>query len=205
MLRTGRRRSGRLAARGRSAERAQSANAPGNRGLRAHRKNPQTLIERDEVVIPDKRPLTHAAKTGASATITVFLPRVRVRVRLLDFGSSALGGAHAKVTALGAPEEVDADGDGVFEVSIAANARDLSLGVKDTVWSLAVGALAPIDSPSGIRHRLASLGYDAGDDDDETDEALRWAIEEFERDHGHKPTGKVDDGFLDKLSDAHGS
>lgn len=180
-------------------------NAPGNRGLRAKRESPQTLLPGDEVIIPEKRNATHRASTGTNATITVFCPRIRVRIKLLTFDGRALAGAHAKVAARGAPDELDADGDGVFDVPIAANARDLSLGVNGAVRSFAVGVLGPIDSPSGIRHRLASLGYDAGDDDDETDEALRWAVEEFERDHGHKPTGKIDDGFLDRLSDAHGT
>ena len=179
-------------------------NAPENGALRAARDDAHALQQGDEVAIPEKRERTHTVGTGTDATVTVFLPKVRVVLRLLAFDQSPVAGAHARIAAAGAPEELDSDENGTLDIPVAAGARSLTLDVNGNVQSLEVGGLSPIASSSGVRQRLASLGYDAGDDDDETDEALRCAIEEFECDHGARPKGIIDDAFLDSLRDAHG-
>jgi len=57
-----------------------------------------------------------------------------------------------------------------------------------------IGLLGPIGSNVGMRARLNNLGYFAGFANDTDTEQLRWALEEFQHDHGiSPPNGDVDD------------
>ncbi len=192
-------------------------NAPENAGLRKRRVNPQALLEGDEVIIPKRNPAAFSIATGTERTLYVFLAKVHVRIGLLTSDVQRPAATHADVLALDAPDAVDADDNGVFDVPIAANASALTLDLGGATTSCEIGLLSPVETRTGIRQRLWNLGYDAGDDDDDHDtdgddasdeqlaEALAWAVEEFEKDKKMDPTPNIDTSFLDKLTEAHGS
>ena len=68
-------------------------------------------------------------------------------------------------------------------------------------WDLQVGYLDPLSTDTGLRSRLANLGYppDAGD------EGLREAIARFQFDQRVEVTGVLDGTTLGRLRSHHGA
>jgi hypothetical protein len=102
------------------------------------------------------------------------------------------------------------DGNGSIEISIPPNAQDGTLvmarGTPDELsFDLALGSLAPYDTPSGAKQRLSNLGYDCGDTDDSTSPAFTAALAAFQQTNGLSASGDLDDTTKNKLKQLHGS
>ena len=110
----------------------------------------------------------------------------------------------------GKPFQGKTDGDGVVKISIPPNAQSGTLTMArntpdEASFDLTLGALAPCDSVSGVKQRLYNLGYDCGDVDDTSSDALAAALAAFQQDSGLKVTGALDDDTKNKLKQIHGS
>jgi hypothetical protein len=69
---------------------------------------------------------------------------------------------------------------------------------------LGIGALLPATELAGQAARLMNLGYWFGSDQVlEDPEALKLAIQLFQRDHGLEVTGEADDRLIEALNDVH--
>ena len=123
---------------------------------------------------------------------------------VVDFKREPMASGNAIITAGENPSLVTTNGDGILECRVPreCTAAQADLGVGH--FDLAVGALAPISEPSGQAARLMNLGYWFGDDDDREDpDALRLAIQLFQRDRGMSVTGAADSDFVTELDRVH--
>jgi N-acetylmuramoyl-L-alanine amidase len=101
------------------------------------------------------------------------------------------------------------DGDGRVSVPLAPNARVGHLRVhpgtaEEKTFVLALGGVDPLDEVSGVRQRLANLGYFCTPDGPDDADDLRTAVEKFQEQHGLKVNGKIDDDTRKQLKSAHG-
>jgi hypothetical protein len=102
------------------------------------------------------------------------------------------------------------DDDGFIECSIPPNAQSGRLIIepntpRELSVPLMLGHLNPLSEVSGIKERLANLGFDCGDTDDSITPDFQAAISAFQEKHGLDETGEADQTTLDKLREVHGS
>lgn len=179
-------------------------NARENAGLRARRKSPHTLLPGDAVAIPTRPPATKNFAAGAEHRVVVHTDELFVRLKLfLPDGASVLEATDA-VRPSGAVRAPVTMEDGALVVPIRREATSVAVALGGESVDFQVGALAPIGEKEGVRQRLEHLGYDAGGEDDGSDEALRYAIESFEHDEKVKPRGELSTAFLDLLERVYG-
>lgn len=106
--------------------------------------------------------------------------------------------------------EGQTDEDGRLEVTIPPDARRGRLVLepgteRETVYPLALGRLNPVDTLSGVRQRLASLGHECEDLESETeDENLQAELRWFQDKHGLEVTGQADEATRAKLQELYG-
>lgn len=101
------------------------------------------------------------------------------------------------------------DGDGRIECSIPPNAREGMLIIepgteRESAFPLKLGHLDPLSDVSGIKHRLANLGFDCGDRSDEMTPGAAAALSAFQEKHSLSVTGEADEATRDKLRELHG-
>ncbi len=107
--------------------------------------------------------------------------------------------------------EARTDGGGHLSLDVPLHAREVRLEFVESglVFSLLLGHMDPITQPSGVRARLANLGYGGleGRDFAETwdDVLLVEAICAFQRDQHLETTGEMDDATRDALRSTYGT
>ncbi len=179
---------------------------PENAALREGGREPNILFPGDVVLIPDKREAHRDCATGARHTFRVRGVPVMLRLRVLWEDDPRAGERF----------ELDVDGrktrglvgdDGVVLVAIDPQARrgKLTVGEGERLmeYSLSLGHLAPIGTASGVKARLANLGFDCGSVDDTMDDATAQAIRGFQASAGLPPPGSLDDATRARLAEAH--
>ena len=85
-----------------------------------------------------------------------------------------------------------------------AKSARLLLANGSEAYDVAIGGLDPIESVSGVQHRLSNLGYDCGGESGEAGDATRAAVLAFQRAQKLKETGVIDDATRARLRDRHG-
>ena len=179
-------------------------NADENAHIRQVRDDPHQLLPGDEIVIPETRPAKFSRKTGASYSFKVYVEKLKVRLKLLDFMGQPRAGLTAKVNCGDEPKDITTDGDGVLESGMSRDCTAGTLAVDEATYDLAIGALDPVSEPSGQAARLRNLGYWYGSDDDVLDpDALKLAIQLFQGKNGLPVTGEADADFITKLDSVH--
>lgn len=102
------------------------------------------------------------------------------------------------------------DEDGMIEISISPGAKKGGLILEpgtpnETSVPLKLGDLNPLTKISGVKQRLANLGFDCGDQTETETASLGAALQAFQEKHGVEVTGEADQATLNKLREAHGS
>ena len=132
-----------------------------NAALRQKRPNPNLLVAGDQVFVPDKQPRNEEAPTGARAVFRVLFAPTRLRIAFLgnavnDWELRIGGQTFTGQVAPGA----------MIEQVIPATATSGELVLRPTNapgqedrWSVALGALAPIEELSGVQARLDNLAF----------------------------------------------
>ena len=110
----------------------------------------------------------------------------------------------------GVLNEGTTDADGRVEVTIPPNARRGKLILEPGTASektlpLRLGHLDPLSELTGVKQRLANLGFDCGDCSAADTPALPAALRAFQEKQGLPITGEVDQATRDKLRELHGS
>ena len=90
---------------------------------------------------------------------------------------------------------------GHFARRSSPTAAEALLRADEREATLHIGHLDPIDSDTGVRARLQNLGYRIEDD---TDDAVRLGVEEFQVEHGLWVDGVVGPNTRGKLEEEHG-
>lgn len=200
-------------------------NHPDNAGLKQHRFNLNSLAPGDEIVIPDKEPVSRSVPSDQMHTFKVIAPRTIVNLRLQHERQQPMAtrsGAFA--TTVEEPKGRDqhrllitTSGDGETASKDRRPALDGRVSLVETPeakaeqFDLLVGHLLPLTTRAGQQARLNNLGYFAGYDP-ANDEQFAWAVEEFQRDRfpppkkvkGVQPDGSLDQETLRALGAAHG-
>ena len=184
---------------------------PNNAELRQQRKSPDILLAGDAVYAPLVAVKQVGLATGQQHNLKVTAPRPRLRVRVLDVDGKPVA-EQACFLLVDTPLPMKTDADGRIDAPLAPDhpvEGELVFPDLELRYHLMIGGLDPEDTPSGEKHRLNNLGYYAGvHDGDEPGDAddwqLRWAQEEFDRDHGveHPAFGSFDP---QRLAEEHGS
>jgi hypothetical protein len=204
---------------------------PANEGLRQLRSDPHVLAPGDLVTIPEPPPpQTHSLRQGESLRLRGGPPRVALKLKLERAPGQPLAGVRYELAAGLDDFEGTTGSAGEVEHMVSATVTTATLclfpdsahpEVTRTV-TLWIGHLDPIDSESGVRSRLANLGYLSpndcdpprpGRDDDQGgggdpnagDASLTFAVRALQRECGLAETGVIDDATRSKLRDKHGA
>ncbi len=107
-------------------------------------------------------------------------------------------------------DEGNTDGNGCIQIPLAPDAKEGRIIVnkgkpEERVITLDLGAMDPVDEPSGVRKRLLNLGYLCQPDGPADSEDLQAALRKFQQDKGLNVTGRIDDPTKNKLKELHGS
>lgn len=176
-----------------------------NAALRAERADLNVLLPGDRVAVPPLRGRSEAAATGR-----VHRFRRRGVPSLLRFralvGDRPLAGQPWVVEADGAEHRGTTDADGTLECFVRPDLPGATVRVGREpfvhVYRLTLRTVDPVADASGVRGRLANLGYLApAVDDAELAEALR----AFQRGQGLPDTGEADAATRERLVAVHGS
>lgn len=102
------------------------------------------------------------------------------------------------------------DSDGRIECAIPPGAQGGCLIIEpgtpnEATIPLHLGHLDPLSELSGVKQRLANLGFDCGDRDNTETPELGTALRVFQEKQGLPVTGEADQTTRDKLRELHGS
>jgi hypothetical protein len=182
-------------------------NAPENEVLRRRRSSPDVLCPGDVLHLPTARlrsgRLVAESKNRYRARIALVTVRFQLRV-----SDRPVASRRYLVEGAGRTIEGQSDGDGFIELRVPTTVSEVRVRLPDLHRCLVVqvGHLDPAQEQSGIRQRLANLGYlatSATDGGDET--AVPHAIARFQIDHGLPGTGVADEATAARLLAAHSS
>lgn len=209
---------------------------PGNAELKLFRKIPTILALGDTVHVPDRESrVEHDAATGKRHTFHVDGDMLLLRVVLLFADGTPIASTACAMTADQTTESATTtEGSGLVEIKQlpvksqnsqikmttaidlaerGTEPQDLWKDTKDvdTEIDIFIAHLDPVEQLTGQQARLNNLGYFAGDvgtDDDDTREAIRLAVEEFQCDNQLEQDGasgaEMSPGTVDALRTVHG-
>jgi len=96
---------------------------------------------------------------------------------------------------------------GLVEEPIPPDAREGFLVIqkkeREFRYDLDFGHLDPLETTTGVKARLANLGFDPGPIDQEERPEFTSALNRFQEKYGLEQTGKPDPPTLDKLDQVH--
>jgi hypothetical protein len=184
-------------------------NDPANDSLRALRKDPAVLCPGDVLQVPETEPIWHTIKPGSSTTFVA--PVATQRVDLVLAFPAPLANAAYVVKGLGddRPGTTGADGSLSVDVPVDRDSFLLELVDQKTTLHVLVGHLDPIDEESGVRQRLANMGFASPLEEllglFHIEVPFRSAIRGFQERYGHlRPTGELDADTCAAIQRAHG-
>ncbi len=177
-----------------------------NAELRKLRPDPMTLLPGDSVTIPDKKPPSFVCDTRKSHSFQLRRPdQAFLRLRLVDMAGKPLAKARCSLTVDGKEmPESRSDGQGIFAQEIPRDAKQAELrvalgeGQPALEWTLEIGQLDPISEDSGVRARLANLGYSPGEQG-----PLTRALRAFQVDAGLPASGLLNELTRSRLAAVH--
>lgn len=190
---------------------------PDNAALKDKRKNPSVLLAGDVLVIPDLEIKQVDAATGQAHAFEAKTGTVILNLKLEDTNAKALAERDCAIqigdsgSGQVPPLPLTTDKNGKITQKIPSSATDGLVVVTkiegepaDRTFRLVIGGLDPVATVGGMQARLNNLGYFAGFTKKDEPQ-LRWAIEEFQLDHGIKPNGDPTDAKTQqKLAQVHG-
>ena len=175
-----------------------------NSALKAKRKNPNQIMEGDDVFIPelesklesrgvDSRHVFKRKGVPAKLKMQLFLlgePR-RNEDYVLELDGKLITGK--------------LDGDGKLEQFIPPNCKGGSLKLKSgkEIIPIKLGFLNPIDEISGVKQRLNNLGFRCGGEDNEWSDQAKAALKDFQSKHKLADSGELDAATKSKLQALH--
>lgn len=175
-----------------------------NSALQSKRKNPNTLLPGDVVLIPAKNPKfvsrgvdnRHKFKRkGSPAKFRLVLERYNQLLANkkyeLAIGDKIFRGS--------------TDGNGLLEVAIPPNAQSGLLRVPEEQieCELEFGFMDPLNEISGVQSRLQNLGFLTGELSGQLDDDTKEALQYFQMTFGLQPTGELDEATRQKLLERH--
>jgi len=182
---------------------------PSNAKLVQHRGNPNVLMAKDSVFVPEKRPKEESGATDQHHKFRRKGEPSRFRLQVMLAGKPRVDKPYQIWVDEKSPAlEGVTDAEGMIDVPIPGNARSLRIAVGspgyEMYYHFVLGALEPLDTIRGIQHRLFNLGWGYVQINGKLDEMTQEAIREFQMRNGLDATGEPDSATSSALRDAHG-
>lgn len=184
-------------------------NHPLNASHRAKREKPSVLYPGDIIWIPDLGSIDTLDLLRFQRNRYVATPAsVRISVRFLDHAGEPHANLPFEVREIDGTDEPLAagvsDSTGLVSFDVSATVSDVVVSFDPvTQFTIAIGALNPVEEESGVRQRLRNLGYLVDEDDDIY--LVMEATSRFQADNGLPETGEADTPTRAKLVEVHGS
>ena len=180
---------------------------PANAGIRAIRVQPNVLLPRDRLTIPDRARKEESRATDNLARFQLEAEPTFIRIRVKHRDRPVSGKPFTLVVGAQTFQGLT-DGTGLVEQQILPGPTTGFLRVIDGTEIheivLAVGKLHPVDTPTGIQQRLHTAGFDCGRIDGIIGPITRNAIRRFQTKFGLPPDGIAGPGTRAKLKEEHG-
>ena len=179
-----------------------------NEALRKQRRNPNVLLEGDELFIPELRTREVSLPTDAVHTFRRLAVPEIYRARFLDRQGKPRAGLAYSFYVHGVERRGTLDADGSLSESIPPDLDRAIVELHDpddpTRQVVLLGQLVPVSELRGVQARLRGLGFECARVDGELDASTRAAIAGFQRTQGLLPTGEPDDQTRARLEEAYG-
>lgn len=173
---------------------------PENAELRQKRKDPNVLFENDEIFIPEKKKKEVSKGTNAEHTFTLKGEPCKLKMRLMKQKQPRANESYV-LDIDGTLTNGTTDGDGNVEVFIPPQAKNGRLLFRSgqEVINLSLDALDPVDTITGVQHRLNNLGFSCGGERGELGEKTKEALKKFQIEYKLQVTGEADNATKSKL------
>jgi hypothetical protein len=176
-------------------------NHPENSALRQKRKDPNVLFKDDEIFIPEKTKREVSKATDAEHGFVLKGVPCKLKIRLMKQNQPRAGETYV-LDIDGTLTNGTTDGDGNIEVFIPPRARKGRLLFRSgqEVINLSLDGLDPVDTISGVQHRLNNLGFNCGSES-ELGERTKEALKKFQTQYELQVTGEPDEATKSKLQE----
>jgi hypothetical protein len=180
-------------------------NHANNADLKQTRKNPNVLLEGDQVFIPELEAKEESCATEKSHKFVRKGEPSKIKLVLYSGGEPRKEQDYV-LQIEGKFKRGKTGSDGSVEFTIPGNARSgkITVGPDKEEFELELGSVDPIEELSGVQARLNNLGYDCGGADGEMTPQTTESIRRFQKDKVLKVTGEVDDQTRAKIKEVHG-
>jgi hypothetical protein len=176
-----------------------------NAALAALRGNPNILLPKDRVFIPDKRRREESGMTAKIHTFQLKGVPARLNFRLRDVWGQPRSGVRYTLTVDGNAVSATTGPDGLISQVIPPRAQQATLNLPaGEQYQFNLGFLNPFDSPSGIQGRLKNLGYYQQEPSGKLDDVTQQALRRFQADANLPVTGEADQATQNALVALHG-
>jgi N-acetylmuramoyl-L-alanine amidase len=164
------------------------------------------LFPGDVLFIPDKQQKTVQRPTTQVHVFQVALPKLKLRVIVLDRKGNPLPNVDCELEIEGETHQLKTGGDGLLEKPIppSASSGNLKVPFFDLESPVKIGHLDPIEERSGQIGRLANLGYYRSSLDPVDEDEFKSALEEFQCDFHLHVDGIMGAQSMAKLKSVHG-
>ncbi|MBN1960739.1 MAG: peptidoglycan-binding protein [Deltaproteobacteria bacterium] len=197
-----------------------------NTSFRQKRPNPNILLAGDKLILPDKILKEVSCQTEKRHTFRLKTEKIKLKIVLKDMAGKGISyKKYLLETSTKTYERTQAEDlflarKGIVEETLSLEEDNLKLKVwldemesdeqnnddqPHFEWEIKLGDLDPLEEISGIKARLNNLGFTCGEVDNNKDEHLTKAIENFQTWHSIKPSGKLDLPTQKKIAEQHGS
>lgn len=184
-------------------------NDPGNAQLKKLRRDPNVLLPGDVVVVRDRQLREESRPTDAKHSFVRKGVPAKVKLRLVNLRQEPRPGVSYIADIDGEVRSGVSDGDGYIEFVVKPTVQKVVLSVDDNgiqeKYQVRLGHMDPVTELSGVRKRLANLGYDCGPGSGSLDDSTRTALQAFQTLLNLPATGEPDDATCSKLQEVHGS
>jgi hypothetical protein len=189
-------------------------NDPKNQSIRERRTEPNLLHPGDVLWIPESEQHRRLSiKAGSTNRYAAVVPKVPVELRL-EIGREPIVDEPYEILGLGPdPVRGKTDEHGTLAARVPVHVREIEVRLleRNRTLRLRVGDLDPVDTVSGLKKRLAHLGFyqptSVGVENEVAadGDALVGALRAFQASQNLETTGKLDDETRKALLAEHGS
>lgn len=187
-------------------------NHPDNAEFKKKRPNPNLIYPGDALKIPQE-PKGVDVATGQKHRFKTKVDSVKLVLRLKDDEDNALSNKKFKLVVGEFVKEGQTNGDGEVSENIPPEETGGTISLwldgddkPELIMPLEIGALDPIETLSGVKARLANLGYNPGPvDEDDTNEQYKESVRQFKVKNAIDPPDEsMDDSTRNAIKDKYG-
>jgi N-acetylmuramoyl-L-alanine amidase len=182
-----------------------------NSGFRKKRPNPNVIYPGDRLFVPEKEQKWEEGNTNRRHRFRAKGTKGVLRIILRDTDEQPYANKRFSLQVNELTFEGRTNGEGLLEQTVPSDRKEGQLyvwlsdnpGSEPMTWSVRIGHLDPKEYNTGIKGRLANLGYLANDPGNKMNQATKESIRAFQADQGLPVTGEIDEATRNKLIEKH--